>query len=84
MQFHNGFKPIMQSNEADDVSFYTCNFGLSVAVPYYLPDLPRGTVHKVRHHIFGRFCTHPLYHYEYSTERNNKLSISEPIPPVLT
>ena len=78
MEFHNGYNPIMQSNEADDVSFYTCNFGLSVAVPYYLP---RGIVHKVRHHILDVF--EPTHQVSINSVQivSKKLPISEAIPP---
>ena len=69
----------MQSSEADDVSFYTCNFGLSVAVPYYL-----GTIHILRQHIFGRFWNHPLCQHKYSTERQQKITNFWTHPPVLT
>ena len=63
------------SNEADDVSFYTCNFGLSVAVPYYLP------IKYVITFLDGFECIHYISINTVYTERRQKLTDFWTHPP---
>ena len=63
-------------------AFHLSERGYRVTLLEKQKDVAKGTIHILRHHIFGIFGPpSPLRQHVFSTKNKQKLAFSDPLPP---